>query len=540
MRRFTQLYTEIDRTTSTNAKLEALRAYFTWAPPEDAAWALWLLSGRRLKRAISRTVLHDCVCDVTGLPDWIVSRCYEEVGDMSETLALLLPEAGRATDEPFHCVVERWLLPLPALDDVQRMQLLKEAWSHLGSTERFVFHKLISGTYRVGVARTLVVRAFAAAAGVPAGVMEHRLLAAWKPTAEDYARLLSPTENARDPTQPYPFYLAYPLEMRPAELGPIDEWHAEWKWDGLRAQLIRRKSRAVLWSRGEELLAASFPEIRDLANALPDGTVVDGEIVAWEHGRALPFVALQRRIGRKLQGPMLWDEVPVVFMAFDLLERGGTDWRESPFVERRSELKALIAAAQQDRLMLSPAVNAADWEQLGALRRESRERGVEGLMLKRRGSTYGVGRTKGDWWKWKIDPYTVDAVLIYAQQGSGRRAGLFTDYTFGVWDDRNGRRELVPIAKAYSGLTDAEIREVDSFIRKNTLDRRGPVRLVKPELVFELAFEGVQPSTRHKVGLAVRFPRMARWRQDKSPAEADSIETLRALLASRESGIRSG
>lgn len=536
MRRFTQLYTEIDRTTRTNAKLAALRAYFASAPPADAVWALWLLSGRRLRRAIPRSVLRDGVCQVTGLPDWIVTRCHEEVGDLSETLALLLPDAESATDEAFHRVIERWLLPLPELDDERRIQLLKEAWANLGSTERFVYHKLISGTYRVGVARTLVVRAFADVAGVPAGVMEHRLLGEWKATPEDYARLLSPTDAAGDPAQPYPFYLASPLDVPPADLGAIAEWLVEWKWDGLRAQLIRRRGQSVVWSRGEELLAAAFPEVRDLATEFSDGTVIDGEIVAWEGGRALPFTVLQRRIGRKLQGPMLWDDVPVVFMAFDLLERDGIDWRERPLVMRRGALHEIVTAARLDRLLVSPQIDTSSWDHLEMLRLESRARGVEGLMLKRQNSPYRVGRMKGDWWKWKIDPFSIDAVLIYAQQGSGRRAGLFTDYTFGVWDDRNGQRQLVPIAKAYTGLTDAEIREVDSFIRRNTVDRRGPVRFVKPELVFELAFEAIQRSTRHKVGLAVRFPRMACWRRDKTPADADSVGTLRALLAERERG----
>jgi DNA ligase 1 len=380
---------------------------------------------------------------------------------------------------------------------------------------------------RVGVSRTLVVRAVANVAKMPPAIMAHRLMGAWQPSAESYLALLR-GEAAADPGRPYPFFLAYPLEASLESLGPISDFQAEWKWDGIRSQVIRRAGQFLVWSRGEELVTDRFPELTPLADMLPDGTVIDGEVLAWRGDEPLPFSNLQTRIGRKRLTAKVLSDSPVALMAYDLLEQAGQDIRHLPLDERRSRLEALVASIEgSSPLRLSPAVSADNWEALAALWRGARGRRVEGLMLKRRSSPYGVGRTKGDWWKWKIDPYSIDAVLIYAQRGSGRRASLYTDYTFGVWHEG----QLVPVAKAYSGLTDEEIREIDAFVRKSTLDKFGPVRVVKPELVFELHFEGIQASSRHKSGVAVRFPRMARWRRDKPAAEADTLDSLRQLLA---------
>jgi DNA ligase-1 len=346
----------------------------------------------------------------------------------------------------------------------------------------------------------------------------------WQPSAEFWRGLLAPDTSASDISRPYPFCLAYPLGGNVENLGDIGQWQVEWKWDGIRAQLIRRQGRTFVWSRGEELMTDRFPELEALGALLPEGTAIDGEVMPWKDGAPLPFAQMQRRIGRKVLGPKILAEVPVVLVAFDLLEYEGQDVRERPIEWRRAQLERI--APPGTALVLSPLVRADSWDALHQLRQESRQRKVEGFMLKRLGSPYRVGRRRGDWWKWKIEPYSVDAVLIYAQPGSGRRASLFTDYTFGIWD--NGK--LVPFAKAYTGLSDEEIREVDAFVRRNTVERHGPVHVVKPELVFELAFEGIQESSRHKSGIAVRFPRMARWRHDKKPDEADTIETIRALL----------
>jgi DNA ligase-1 len=390
--------------------------------------------------------------------------------------------------------------------------------------QRFAWNKLITGEFRVGVSQSLVIRAVAEVSGATPEAVAHRLMGDWQPTAEFWRGLIAPETSDADVSRPYPFCLAYPLEGSVEELGDLGEWQVEWKYDGIRAQLIRRQHQTFVWSRGEDLVTDRFPELQALGALLPEGTVIDGEVLPWREGAPLPFAQMQRRIGRKALGPKILAEVPVVLVGFDLLERDGVDVRERPLEWRRAELERI--APPQSALVVSPIVTGASWEGLTKLREESRERKVEGFMLKRRSSPYRVGRKRGDWWKWKIAPYSVDAVLIYAQPGNGRRASLFTDYTFGVWD--NGK--LVPFAKAYSGLDDEEIRQVDAFVRRNTIEKFGPVHAVKPELVFELAFEGIQRSGRHRSGIAVRFPRMARWRHDKKAEDADSIETIRGLI----------
>jgi DNA ligase-1 len=439
-------------------------------------------------------------------------------------MALLLPPAEASTNLPLHYWVEERMLPMRNWDDGARRDSIVAAWRQMDERQRFAWNKLLTGEFRVGVSQNLVVRAIEQASGVDAAVIAHRLMGEWQPTAAFAQELLATDTRDADVSRPYPFFLAYPLEGAVEDLGDIREWQVEWKWDGIRAQLIRRGWRVFLWSRGEELITDRFPELAAAGALLPDGTVIDGEVMPWKNGAPLPFAQMQRRIGRKVLTPKILAEVPAVLVSYDLLEADGEDVRERPLEWRRERLEQVTAG--KDALVLSPLVVAASWSELASLREESRVRAVEGLMLKRRGSPYRVGRRRGDWWKWKIDPYSVDAVLIYAQPGNGRRASLFTDYTFGVWD----KGELVPFAKAYSGLTDEEIREVDQFVRRNTLRTFGPVHVIKPELVFELAFEGIQKSSRHKSGIAVRFPRMARWRTDKKAQDADTIETIRALL----------
>ncbi|HET6513249.1 MAG TPA: ATP-dependent DNA ligase [Candidatus Kapabacteria bacterium] len=533
MQRFTQLFVELDRTTRTTEKLASLKHYFSEAPPEDAAWALFFLSGQRLPRPVKTTDLRQWVADARSLPLWLVEESYDAVGDLGETLALLAPTADHPFDIPLHAIVEERLRPLKAMSDEEKHAVVTRTWRELNTEQCLVYHKLIMGEFRIGVSRTLVVRALAEVAGIEPADMAHRLMGTWQPTAADFSGMLH--GQAKDISRPYPFYLAYPLESALESLGAIEEWQAEWKWDGIRAQLIKREDQVLLWSRGEELITDRFPEITDAAKALPNGTVLDGEVLAWMNEKPLPFGDLQRRIGRKNVDKKIRAEVPVVMMLYDIMEVNGEDIRGKAIESRRRILEALLEKSNEPMpFILSPVVEASSWEDLTSQRTNSRTNLVEGLMLKRKSSAYGVGRTKGDWWKWKIDPLTIDAVLIYAQQGHGRRASLFTDYTFGVWGDpdASGERKLVPVAKAYSGLTDEEIKKVDQFVRQNTLDKFGPVRVVKPELVFELAFEGIQKSTRHKAGIAVRFPRMARWREDKPIEEADSLDTLRSLLKS--------
>jgi DNA ligase-1 len=527
VRDFARLYTILDETTATGEKVAALAEYFRHAPPADAAWAVHFLVGRRPRRLVSAPKLAAWAAEAAGLPEWLFEESYAAVGDLAETITLLLPETGASDDRGLSYWVEERLLPLQGQDEaVQRAEMLR-AWHGLDRRERFVWNKLITGAFRVGVSGGLVERALSLATGVPEGAIAHRLTGAWEPSAEFFARLCAGDVRDTDVSRPYPFYLAYPLEGPVEALGEPSAWLAEWKWDGIRSQLVRRAGRTFLWSRGDELLNGRFPEVEEPAALLPEGTVLDGELLPWTGSRPLPFAQLQRRIGRKTLSRKILDEVPVALVAYDLLEQAGEDLRSLPLIERRRRLATLLAAtASGGRLVLSPALEVTDWKSLAEARDRARELGAEGLMLKRLDSPYGAGRRKGDWWKWKVEPYAVDAVLMYAQAGSGRRAGLFTDYTFGVWD---GDR-LVAFAKAYSGLTDAEIRKVDAFIRRNTVEKHGPVRVVRPTLVFELAFEGIQASPRHKSGVAVRFPRISRWRTDKRPEEADTLARVRSLL----------
>ena len=446
MKAFAELYAALDGTTRTNEKVAALERYFSSVPPEDAVWALHFLIGRRPKRLIEARKLAEWAIAEAGIPDWLFSECYHAVGDFAETMALLLPPAAHSTGAPLRYWIEQRLLPLREQDDRARRASLTGAWREMDERQRFAWNKLITGEWRVGVSQNLVVRALAAASGVDANTVVHRLMGDWQPDPAFWRHLTAPETRDADVSRPYPFFLAYPLEGAPESLGGIGEWQVEWKWDGIRAQLIRRGGRAFIWSRGEELVTDRFPELAVLAARLPDGTTIDGEVLPWKDGMPLPFAQMQRRIGRKALGQKILAEVPVVLAGFDLLEHGGEDIRERPIEWRRARLEEI--APPDSPLVLSPLVAAASWEDLARLRLESRERKVEGFMLKRRGSPYGVGRRRGDWWKWKIDPYSVDAVLIYAQPGHGRRASLYTDYTFGVWD--NG--QLVPFAKAYSGL----------------------------------------------------------------------------------------
>jgi DNA ligase-1 len=527
VREFARLYAMLDETTATGEKVAALAEYFRTAPAADAAWAVHFLIGRRPKRLVSAPKLAAWASEAAGIPAWLFEESRAAVGDLAETITLVLPDTGETNERGLSYWVEERLLPLRGQDEaVQRVEMMR-AWRELDRRERFVWNKLITGAFRVGVSGGLVERALALVTGLPEGAIAHRLTGGWEPTEEFFRRLCAEDVRDTDVSRPYPFFLAYPLEGPVESLGDASEWIAEWKWDGIRSQLVRRAGRTFLWSRGDELLSGRFPEVEEPAALLREGTVLDGELLPWVEDRPLPFAQLQRRIGRKALTGRILDEVPVALVAYDLLEQAGEDLRALPLAERRDRLAALLATQRSaGRLVLSPAVPAGDWAAITEARARARELGAEGLMLKRLSSAYGVGRRKGDWWKWKVEPYAVDAVLMYAQAGSGRRAGLFTDYTFGVWD---GDR-LVAFAKAYSGLTDAELRKVDAFIRRNTLEKHGPVRVVKPELVFELAFEGIQPSTRHKSGVAVRFPRIARWRTDKRPEEADTLDSVRSLV----------
>ena len=568
MKRFAALYAELDASTSTTDKVQALQRYLAQAPVADAAWAMYFLAGGRPRQVVRTSVLRALATEMAGLSDWLFEASYQAVGDLAETIAHVLPAGDESDDASLTEWVEQRMLPLKALAERELREQVRAQWQRLDPLRRMLWVKLAGGGFRVGVSRLLVQRALAAHAGLPPALMAQRMVGytdarTW-PTATRYASSLAPEADVQrgpDDGRPYPFFLAHALPpgaALDALLGPVDDWLVEWKYDGIRAQLVQRGGRAWLWSRGEELVSEAFPEVLERAQALPEGTVLDGELLAWLDGRPAPLGLLQQRLGRKRVSARALTQAPVVFVAYDLLEEGGQDLRARPQRERRQGLERLLASGP---FAVSPALRASDWPALALQREGARELGVEGLMLKRQDSPYGVGRTRSDglWWKWKTDPLRVDGVLIYAQAGHGRRALLYTDYTFAVWNRAPRSAEeaqavveaiasgqalpasdaplpeqplqLVAFAKAYSGLSDEEFRQVDAVIRRATLQKFGPVRSVRHSLVFELAFEGIQESRRHKSGVALRFPRMARLRPDKPLHEANTLLDLRQMMA---------
>jgi DNA ligase 1 len=532
MKLFTELYNELDQTNKTNEKVEALKNYFAQAEKSDAAWALYFLSGRKPRQIVPSKKLREWALELSGIPEWLFDESRDTVGDGAETIALLLPNNAEIDETPLHVLVEEKLLPRRgAAEDLQK-QAVVEAWSRMNYSQRLIYNKLISGSFRVGVSQLLVVRALAQLSEIPTDIIAHRLMGEWSPSSEFFAHLINPELEADETpvARPYPFHLAHQIDFDLADLGDISDWQAEWKWDGIRAQVIKRAGQVFIWSRGEDLMTERFPEIAAAAESLPDGTVLDGEVLPWIDQRVMPFTELQKRIGRKNLSAKILAEVPVILQTYDILEYDGRDIRAFEIRTRREFLERVIQDLDESAQRIfrpTELIEAASWNDLATRREESRNLGVEGFMLKKKDSPYRTGRHRGDWWKWKIEPMTIDAVLLYAQKGSGKRSGLYTDYTFAVWNDAG---ELVPFAKAYSGLTDAEIRRVDNFVRRNTKETFGPVRSVTPKLVFELAFEAIQKSTRHKSGVAVRFPRILRWREDKKIEDADSLKTIHELL----------
>ena len=542
MKRFAELFRALDETTRVNPKVDAMEAYFREADPADKLWTVALLSGRRPKRTVNATRLREWAAERAGIPLWLFEEAYPIVGDLAETISLVLPAPTTREDRPLTHWIDT-IRGLAKLEEPARKAAILAAWDALEGTERFLFTKLITGQFRVGVSAKLMSRALARATDTPEPEIALRLMGDWTPGTATWRSLIEAPDPSAVLSRPYPFYLAYQIEPptgsdegpRTAEwmadtLGAPADWQAEYKWDGIRGQLVIRGGQHHLWSRGEELITGRFPEMSGLRDYVPDGTVIDGEVLAWNRGEdmPLPFARLQTRIGRKTVPKKLLTEAPAILRAYDLLEWAGADIRDRPLSERRALLEKLVASVPSEApLKLSESLPATSWEALAELRAASREIGAEGLMLKRTGSPYLSGRKKGDWWKWKTDPLVIDAVMVYAQQGHGRRAGLFTDFTFAVWSGN----ELVPFTKAYSGLTDAEFRKITHWVRRNTLERYGPVRHVRPEHVFEIAFEGIQESPRHKSGVALRFPRMARWRHDKPVQEANTLADLREMLA---------
>ncbi|HEY0058181.1 MAG TPA: ATP-dependent DNA ligase [Flavisolibacter sp.] len=524
---FASLVHLIGISTKTNDKLDALVNFFSTADSKDKVWVIAIFSGRRPKRAVNSTQLATWCVELSNLPFWLFEESYHTVGDLAETISLLLPETedvARTNSKPLHYYIEE-LKRIEKQSEEVRKTFILEAWMEMNGSERFVFNKLITGGFRIGVSQKVMVNALAKTVNLEASVIAHRISGNWDPSTITFEELLE-GGSTTDWSKPYPFYLAYALEEPLQTLGAPEDWQVEWKWDGIRGQIIKRNGELFVWSRGEELMTEKFPEYYHLQNLLPDGIAIDGEIIPCIDEKPLPFALLQTRIGRKNITKKQLQEAPIAFFAYDLMEYEGEDWRTRPLAERRSKLEEVLARVNHPTLILSPVVSFDNWEALDELRLTSRDIGAEGFMLKKLDAPYGVGRKRGGWWKWKVEPLTIDAVMIYAQKGAGRRSNLYTDYTFAVRDND----KLVAFTKAYSGLTDKEFAQVDAFVKRNSIEKFGPVRTVKPELVFEIAFEGIAASNRHKSGVALRFPRMLRWRQDKKADEINTLEDLRKML----------
>lgn len=525
MEHFAQLIYDLEISNKTNDKIDAIVRYLSIVPDADKLWLIALFTGRRPKRPVNTSFMRIWALEVTQLPEWLFWESYSSVGDLGETISLVLPKPSGEIKKS----ISQWMQELISLQKVteeQKKKYVLEAWSGLNIRERFIFNKLIGGGFRIGVSHKMLVNALSKFTGYDANTIMHHIMGKWSPQSITYKELVEENHQQSDASKPYPFCLAYPIEKTVEELGEPAAWQAEWKWDGIRGQIIKRTDTLYIWSRGEELVTDQFPELHPLVNYLPDGVVIDGEILSIRDGNVLSFNHLQKRLNRKTLSKKILDETPVGFYAFDLMEYNGIDVRSKPLNERRSLLENILEPVPYGYILLSPVISFLQWSELATIRSNAREVNSEGVMLKNKNSVYHTGRKKGDWWKWKVNPLSIDVVLIYAQKGSGRRSSFYTDYTFAVKDGNN----LVTIAKAYSGLTDQEIKDVDRFVKKNSLEKFGPVRTVKPELVFEIGFEGIAASNRHKSGVALRFPRILRWRKDKTTADINTLDEVKVML----------
>lgn len=525
MRHFADLINALETTNKTNTKIDAIIDYLERTPDEDKVWFIALFTGKRPKRNVNTNYMKEWALEITKLPYWLFQESYSSVGDLGETLSLILPPP----QENIERTLSEWMNEIVSLKgktDTEKKEFVLNSWNGLDYTERLIFNKLIGGSFRIGVSDKTLINALTKFSGQESSALMHSLMGKWLPDEVSFKELIDAENVNPDNSKPYPFCLAYPLEKKPEELGNSDEWLVEYKWDGIRGQIIRRNDEVFIWSRGEELVTEQFPEITEVVKAMKGNFVIDGEILAVKNGKVLNFNELQKRLNRKTLTKKMLSEIPIEVFVYDLLELENNDLREKPISARRALLEELLLNENPQNIKISQSLDFEKWEELDLLRENSREVNSEGLMLKQKNSPYHSGRKKGDWWKWKINPFTIDAVLIYAQKGSGRRSAYYTDYTFAV---KNGDT-LVTIAKAYSGLTDKEIMEVSRFVTKNAIEKFGPVRTVKTELVFEIAFEGIGLSNRHKSGVALRFPRIVRWRKDKTVDEIDSLEEIKKLI----------
>ena len=537
MRNFATLFKELDETAQADLKIEALINYFKKVPPEDLAWTVSLLLGRKIKQVISVKRLRKWSVELTQIPDWLLAECLNNVGDLAETISLILPFEGNSENIPLHVWIEQCIFPLKDQQEEIQKEKIVSFWHQLNSVERFLFNKLVTGSFHVDIPPKLIIKALSSFCSLNEKYISQRLIGNWVPTAGFFNFLCTSNVSDTMANIPYPFNPVVQLDLKVEDLGNINQWLFEWKWNGIRSQIIKRENKVFIWSHDEDLLNDSFPELYELGSILPDGTVIEGIIIPIRDNILLPSAELKKRIAKRYPVKKILSDIPVSFVAFDLLEFDKEDIRNKSLNQRRNLLKEILNDITDKRIILSGVVECNSWKDLKIARSEAGKKSVDGLMLKRLYSPYSIGSETivsamqsgiltTNWYKWKNDPLTINAILLYARLEQGSTSPLFKEYTFALWHDG----KLIPFAKTSSGLTDEEIIQVDSFIRKNTLGKFGPVRTVKPELVFKLEFDGIQKSSRNKSGIVVLSPHITRWHHYKKIEEAGSLNSLTILL----------
>jgi len=527
MKAFAKLISNLEQTSKEAFKVTALAQYFSNATDEDKLWTLALFTGTRPKRVVDIKALKEFAEQVYTEGEWLFEASHQIVGDMAETIAYFLPKAKRNGNH----TLSEWISMIRTIFNAERIDqrdAITKAWDTLRPEERFIFNKLITGGFRIDVSLKLLSKALAIVTGKDENLLAHKLNSDWHPDEVSFETLIFTENPEAEKSKPYPFHLAHTLESTVAELGDISNWQVERKWDGIRVQVIVRGNKISIWSRKGDILSSKVPELKPLAESMEDGTVLDGELICFKNGKILPINNLRTRFGRRNNSKKQFEESPCVFMAYDILEFKGEDIRNKDLAERRKKLEKVILQYYDEHkiILLSDIINNDNWESINSEREKSREHQVTGLVLKNKKSIYGSSRVEGDWWKWPVDPLFIDAILLYAQAGEGGSSKMYREYSFALWHGE----DLVTFAKAKSGLEDKELKELTSFVKKNTKEKFGPVRSVAAVQIFRLAFDSITASKRHKSGILLKNPRLIEWLRDKNIEDGNNLDDLKKML----------